>query len=340
MKISVIMLTHNRERMVGKAIESILLQTFSDFELILVDNGSVDRSGDVCEQYAQKDNRIQVIHKKEKNIGSGRNVGLKYAKGDYVAFIDDDDWCESDYLEFLYDLVVINQADISICGAYREEEGETSITGIADDVRIMNAEEAVIQLMWRKRYNTGFPTKLISRHLFHQYQFSETSLYDDISLMYKILSDAKRIVYYGIPKYHVQRHEGNNSSATTKYTLITKEYLETYRKAYRDRTQWLCKRFPRQSNYWWYFDNSFLISMVNKIITNQLTDCYQHLKEMKLELFYQARKFMNSPYILDFEKVWMIKYILNSAQIQNKGLSDVYRFGETKDKCDVCKIDK
>ena len=115
--ISVLMLTYNRENLVGRAIESILVQTYKDFEFIIVDNGSTDKSGDIAEEYAKKDSRIKVIHRKRGNIGAGRNTALDAAKGDYVAFIDDDDWAEPDFLEFLRNLIVENNADISICGA-------------------------------------------------------------------------------------------------------------------------------------------------------------------------------------------------------------------------------
>ena len=115
--ISVIMLTYNREKLVGRAIECILAQTYRDFEFIIVDNGSSDRSGAVADEYAAKDSRIRVIHRERGNIGSGRNAGLDAAKGEYIAFIDDDDTCTPDFLQFLYDLAFENNADISICGA-------------------------------------------------------------------------------------------------------------------------------------------------------------------------------------------------------------------------------
>ena len=96
--ISVIMLTYNRENLVGRAIESILKQTFGDFEFIIVNNGSTDRSGQIADQYAAKDARIRVIHRERGNIGSGRNTGLNAAQGEYIAFIDDDDTCAPDFL--------------------------------------------------------------------------------------------------------------------------------------------------------------------------------------------------------------------------------------------------
>lgn len=308
-KISVIMLTYNREELVSRAIESILSQTFYDFEFIIVDNGSTDRSGAIAEEYAAKDSRIRMIHRSRGNIGSGRNSGLDAAGGEYITFIDDDDWAEPDFLEFLYGLAVDNHADVSVCGAFKETVGGVCLSGVTDDTLIMDAEEAIIELMRRKRFNTGFPTKLILRTLFQGIRFPEIGRYEDIPMMYKILAKASAIVSCGLPKYHVYRHEGNNSSATTNDRLITREYLDVYRKEYRERTEWLCRCFPHRSDYWWYFDWSFQISMVNKIITNELKDCGRHLVEMQRELARHQKDFLNSQYILEFEKDWVKKYI-------------------------------
>ena len=95
--ISVIMLTYNRETLVRRAIESILAQTYLNFEYVIVDNGSTDRSGAIADEYATKDARIRVIHRERGNIGAGRNTGLDAAKGEYIAFVDDDDWAEPDF---------------------------------------------------------------------------------------------------------------------------------------------------------------------------------------------------------------------------------------------------
>jgi len=303
------MLTYNREEFVGRAIRSILGQTLRDFEFIIVDNGSTDQSGAIADSYAKIDKRIQVIHRERGNIGCGRNTGLDVAVGEYIAFIDDDDYTEPDYLEFLYNLSVDNNADVAICGADRVVDGEFFSGNIFNDILLMNTEEAIITLMWRKRYNNGFPTKLFRRALFDGLRFPVQGRYDDIYLMYKVLANANSVISFGLPKYHICRHSNNNSAPTTNDGLITVEYLEEYRKAYRERTKWLCKRFPSQSEYWWYFDWSFQISMVNKIASNNLDSCKKHLYEMCQELKQHRREFLSSPYILDFERKWMDKYV-------------------------------
>ncbi len=308
-KISVIMLTYNREKLVGRMIECILAQTLSDFEFIIVDNGSTDRSGIIADEYAVKDSRIRVIHRERGNIGCGRNTGLDAAKGDYIAFVDDDDICELDFLEFLYNLAVENNAEVSICGTLSNSSNRCAAIDMIEQIAVMTNQQAIITLMWRKLYNNGFPTKLIDSSLFRNVRFVEIGKYDDILLMYKVLAGAKTVIYHGAPKYHVYRHSGNNSLVTTKDNLITAEYLEVYREAYRERTLWLVERFPAQSDYWWYFDWSFQVSMVDKIITNEIKNCEIHLEEMRNDLAENRGRFLNSSHILSFEKKWMEIYV-------------------------------
>ena len=298
--ISVIMLTYNREKLVGRAIECILAQTYRDFEFIIVDNGSSDRSGAVADEYAVKDSRICVIHRERGNIGSGRNAGLDAARGEYIAFIDDDDTCTTDFLQFLYDLAAEHNADISICGATDK---------IFDEKTLMGPEEALETLLWRKRYNVQFPTKLIRRSLFEGNRFLETGKYDDIYLMPKILARANVVAYHGLPKYDFMRHESNNSAWTQNHKLLEAQTLQEYLDVYRERTEWLIGLYPASEPKWRYFEWSFMISMVEKIHRLKLKGCEKQLAYMTEALVANRDAFINSPEILEFEKEWMERYV-------------------------------
>lgn len=304
MKVSVIMLTYNREKLVGRAIKSILGQTMREFEYIIVDNGSTDRSGEIAEEYAARDSRVRVIHRSRGNIGAGRNTGLDAAQGEYLTFIDDDDFAQPDFLAFLYGLAVENQADVAICGAADKA---------FDEKMIMTAEESLIQLMWRKRYNMAFPTKLFHRDLAQALRFPEEGLYDDIALMYRLLAKAKRVAYHGLPKYTFVRHETNNSAWTTRHELLTLQTLDEYLHAYRTRTEWLSGLFPGSAAAFRYFEWSFMISMVEKITRLGLTDCLARREELVGELNANRREFLDGGFILDFERDWMAQYVRETA---------------------------
>lgn len=298
--ISVIMLTYNREALVSRAIESILAQTCRDFEFLIVDNGSTDRSGEIADGYAAGDSRLRVIHRARGNIGAGRNTGLDAARGEYVAFIDDDDWAEPDFLEFLLNLIRESGADVAICGAADRA---------FEEKRLMSAEEALVELMWRKKYTMAFPTKLFRRQLMERLRFPEEGAYDDIAMMYRLLAEAERVAYHGLPKYTFYRHEGNNSAWTTDHRLLTAETLEEYLGAYRTRTAWLSGKFPGSAAAFRYFEWSFMISMVEKIHRLELPGCERQLAAMTRELAAHRAAFLNAPEILTFEKEWMERYV-------------------------------
>ena len=298
--ISIIMLTYNREILVSRAIESILTQTYRDFEYVIVDNGSTDRSGQIADHYAAQDSRIRVIHRERGNIGSGRNTGLDATRGEYIAFIDDDDLAEPDFLEFLLNLAIENEADVAICGAADKA---------FDEKKVMTAEEALIELMWRKKYNMAFPTKLFTRKLAAGLRFPERGAYDDIALMYRLLAEANRVAYHGLPKYTFYRHEGNNSAWTTHHELLDAVTLDEYLHAYRVRTEWLSGKFPSSAAAFRYFEWSFMISMVEKIHRLKLNGCERQLAAMTKELTAHQTEFMNAPEIQNFEKEWMKQYV-------------------------------
>ena len=308
-KVSVIMLTYNREGFVARAIESILQQTLSDFEYIIVDNGSSDCSGDIAEEYAKRDARIRVLHISKSNIGTGRNVGLDAANGEYITFIDDDDTAEPDMLEFLYQLARENDADISLCGSTKEIGGEFFPNCVFDEKLIMTPEEAVVTLLKRKKYNAAMPSKLMRKGLFDKIRFKSEGKYDDISVVYKYFAEAKKVAAHGIPKYCFWRHPGNNSAFTTNDLLLTPEQLDEYFEAFRERTEYLSAKLPKIADYAQYSEWSYMISMCNKISKNHLVSCQAQLDFVKKELEEHYEEFYNSPYIEKFEKEFMRKYI-------------------------------
>lgn len=299
-EVSVLMLTYNRERLVSRAIQSILAQTFTGFEFIIVDNGSKDKSGEIAEYYSASDARIRVIHREKGSIGAGRNSALLAASGKYITFLDDDDWAEPDFLSFLVSLIREEDADVAICG-WDDRKFEKRL--------VMTAEEAVMELLRRKRFTAGFPMKLIKREAFGSLRFPEDVRCDDIAVMYRLLANCGRVVYQGAPKYHVFRHPGNHSAWTTDYRLLSPEILEEYREVYRTRTVWLSEHFPDRKEEIQYTEWSFLISMVEKIVNYQRTECEKQKHQICQRLHKEKEEILASPYLLKFEKEWMERYV-------------------------------
>lgn len=310
-QISVIMLTYNREKYIRQAIESIIAQTYKDFEFIIVDNGSTDSSGDIADKYASIDDRIKVLHKKRGNIGSGRNAGLDTACGDYIAFIDDDDYVEKDFLSFLYNLAIANNADISVCGSYQDLGGIITPNWVLvyEECYVMNAEKAVEMFLRRKLYNAAMPTKLVKRELTDKIRFNNEGAYDDISITYKYIAHAGIIAAHGVPKYTFRRHNGNNSNAATKHDLLNPIQLREYLETYRERTKYISRLFPQLYSLARYRELAYMVSMIEKINRFDLINCKEPLEYMTKEVRNHISEFLESGYCEEFERVWAQKYI-------------------------------
>lgn len=308
-KVSVIMLIHNREEYINESISSILNQDFDDFEFIIINNGSTDNSGEIAKKITKNDDRVRYIELETSHIGIGRNKGIDLARGEYIIFIDDDDIANSDMISFLYNLVSKNKADISICGSTKLVDGEVLPNYIFDEIVDMTPQEAVIEMLKRKKYNVAMPTKMISKKLFEKIRFLESGNYDDISVGYKYLANANKVIAHGLPKYCFRRHANNNSSFTTNYKLINSTQLDEYILAFRERTEYLTKLFPELEDYVRYSEWSYMISMCDKIEINNLKDCERQLGFFKKELKTNYSKFYNSIHIQQFEIEFMKKYI-------------------------------
>lgn len=309
--ISVIMLTYNREQYVRRAVESILNQTFEDYEFILVDNGSTDRSGKICDEFQTQDSRVRVLHLPKGSIGSGRNAGLDIAQGEYISFIDDDDYAAADFLQFLFLLARDYQADIAVCGSYAEQNGIVAANGkySYDNLYVLNTEQAVEAFLRRNYYNAAMPTKLIRRELFERTRFPDKGNYDDITTTYRVFANAGVVVTYGLPKYTFFRHPGNHSSSATKHNLLNSAQLFEYISAFAERTVYISNTLPQLTDLAKYSEWSYMISMIDKIYRYNLKNCRKPLEVMKKELRLHWKEFYESTYIEEFEKEWLDNYV-------------------------------
>lgn len=309
-QISVIMLTHNRKEMVQHMIEDILNQSYRDFEYIIVDNGSTDETGEVLKKYAELDCRIQVITLGQpQSIGRARNIGMKNAQGEFVAFVDDDDRVKLDFLEFLFSLIKDNCADIAMCGA-TEGDGETRKPQcLFDEKMILTGEEALRLLLGRKYIRAGMPTKLYKREILEKYPFEENYKNEDIHTQYKYLLAGKKVVIHGLDKYYFTRHGSNISGFTSKAEKWDAQTMQDYLTAFHNRTEFIKQYAPDIYELALYSEWSFMISMVEKINRFHLTDCTELRIELSKVLKECKERFIGMPTIKEFEKEWIEKYI-------------------------------
>ncbi|WP_370774267.1 glycosyltransferase family 2 protein [Clostridium sp.] len=202
--ISIIVPIYKVEKYLDRCINSILNQTFKDFELILVDDGSPDRCGDICEEYAKKDKRIKVIHKENGGLSDARNAGLDIATGKFIGFIDSDDFIHKDMYMILYDAIIKSKSDISQCKfKYFSKEDELNKNIINDGkYEIYNNIDAIEEIIDNKNLNTNVWNKLYKRELFNDIRFPKGKIHEDEFVTYKVFYRAKTVSYVNKELYY------------------------------------------------------------------------------------------------------------------------------------------
>lgn len=205
--VSIIVPVYKVEKYLKKCVDSILNQTYSNFEIILVDDGSPDRCGDICDEYQKKDQRVKVIHKANGGLSDARNVGISASSGQFISFLDSDDWIHNRFIETLYNLLIINNADVSIANF---------IKIYSDDIPSINAPSVIYQYSNIDALNQIYGKygvqmivawgKLFKRELFSDINFPVGKIHEDEFTVYKLLYKANKIIFTTEPLiYYRQR---------------------------------------------------------------------------------------------------------------------------------------
>lgn len=200
--ISIIVPVYNVKDYITKCLDSICGQTYKNLEIIVVDDGSTDGSGDICDAYALKDDRIKVYHRNNGGLSVARNQGLDIATGEYIGFVDSDDWIDCDMYEFLYEQLTAKGADISICSHYVEKPGKIKIKYASDETLEFSSHDAIHLLVKDKIIRNYAWDKLFRKSLFAELRFPQNRYFEDLAIMYRVFHLAQKVVMKGHPKYH------------------------------------------------------------------------------------------------------------------------------------------
>lgn len=215
--VSVIVPVYNVEEHLGRCVDSILSQTYSNLEIILVDDGATDSSGQICDEYSKKDPRIRVTHKKNGGLSSARNAGIDIARGDYLEFVDSDDWIEPDAVEAMLHLARIHQTELVVAGRWdvKARTGEKKL-GLCPPVEeVISGEELVSRIFRWDNCDSSACDKLFHRRLFREVRFPLGLICEDIPVMYRIVLDAGRIAMLNQPVYNYFHRDGSITNAKT-----------------------------------------------------------------------------------------------------------------------------
>ena len=230
-KISIIVSIYNIEKYVEKSIQSICNQTYKNLEIVLVDDGSTDNSGQVCDQWARKDERIRVIHKKNGGLSSARNAGTQSATGEYIAFVDGDDWIDSEMYEEMLLTILNCDADIAICN-YKEVSKQGVTDTSTEDITILEGKETLevfIKEDETYQIQNAAWNKLYKRSLMGDLRFPEGKLFEDIVYTTKLLAKSQRAVYVNKAYYNYLFDRSDSIMNSKKVERLLTDQVPAYK---------------------------------------------------------------------------------------------------------------
>jgi glycosyltransferase involved in cell wall biosynthesis len=227
MKISIIVPVYNVSKYLDKCLLSILHQTFKDFELILVDDGSTDGSGEMCDVYSKMDARVKVYHQKNQGQAVARNFAMKVAKGEYFGFVDSDDWVELGMFEKLYITAIKQNADVVICRLQNvTENGEVKDILGYDETMTMDKSQATSEILRDDKMQSFPVNKLYKRKIFDNVEFPSDRYFEDTATIYKVIYNSEKVVtipYVGY-NYRYNPNSTCNNKNLDYMKLVKREY--------------------------------------------------------------------------------------------------------------------
>ena len=232
-KISIIVPVYKVEKYLDKCVESIVNQTYKDLEIILVDDGSPDNCPKICDEWAKKDDRIKVIHKKNGGLSDARNIGMNTATGDYLGFVDSDDVISIDMYKNLIEIIEKNDADISACQEciFNDEENpifvnDNVVTIIEDNNEALNDiinNEVILSYVWNKLYK---------KELWKNITFPFGKNYEDTFVLHKVISKARKVVVINSAMYGYRRRSNSITTNWSKSNMC--DFIEANNARYND----------------------------------------------------------------------------------------------------------
>lgn len=245
--ISIIIPVYKVEKYLEKCIQSVINQTYENLQIILVDDGSPDNCGKICDEYAKKDHRIEVIHKSNGGLSDARNKGLEMAKGEYIGFVDSDDYIEADMYEVLYNLLKQYNADVSICNFYTVSQGKISIKNADNGINEYNRIEILKEILLDKNIQSYAWNKLYKKELFDEIKYPIGKKYEDIGTTFYVFEKCNKIVVTSEPEYYYLKRSDSLVNNVTESTVLDYTEIIIQRYLY---TKENIKELKKYNNYY------------------------------------------------------------------------------------------
>ena len=227
--VSIIVPVYNVEKYLKECVDSIINQTYKNLEIILIDDGSTDRSSEICDRYAKADDRILVIHQKNGGLSDARNTGLDNCSGDFIMFVDSDDKIKPETVKKMYAVLTEAGAEICICGAQQFGEKNEPFT-IEEPIKYINGTEALNDYFEHIAYYVIACGKLYKRECFEKLRFETGKIHEDEFILHKLFYGVKKIACINDLLYEYRR--ADSSITLSAYTIQNADVVEAFGKRF------------------------------------------------------------------------------------------------------------
>lgn len=267
--ISIIIPIRDTRDYLEKCLNSVVNQTYSNLEIILVNDINTNGTKEICEKFKNMDNRIKIIDVSSVEVGEARNIGIKEATGEYLGFVDSDDYIAEDMYEILLNNLINENADIADVGFAREENGQLELKSFTGEIEVFDKESAIEEILKDKKLLSFMWNKLFKRKVWDNIWFDSQKVFEDIDIMYKLFENANKVVLIDTLKYiYVQRstsimHTPNSLFMLDRLNVIVDRYNH-FKNKYNERIQFMNKY-------------AFAVNMIviyRKIVLNHFDDIY------------------------------------------------------------------
>ncbi len=264
--VSIVIPVYNVEKYLPECLDSIINQTYSNLQIIIIDDGSTDSSGEICDKYAAKDNRITVIHQENAGAANAKNTGLDNVKGDYVTFADSDDWVELNWIVNMVNAMEKYDVDVVECSF------DSVFVDSVEEGKIYKNGEILTTEEYFRQYNDNwasviFCNKLFKSHLSNGIRFrKERRCIDDEFYTYKVISNSQNIARISNVLYHYRQRKTSAVHQSYKKSLqITNDSLDVLIERY----NWIVARFPKMKRVFLYSDIDRLLYYPRMMMYNE-----------------------------------------------------------------------
>ncbi|MBR2528248.1 MAG: glycosyltransferase family 2 protein [Blautia sp.] len=303
--ISIIVPVYNVEKYLSRCITSILAQTYEDFELILVDDGSTDSSGRICDEYEEKDSRIRVFHKENGGLSDARNFGLARMNGDYFCFVDSDDYVGINYLKVMMDMLAHHDADISIIKMTPVYDDEPVEEKSSDKYHVMDGKTAFYELVRTGLIGWNAWGKLMQKKLANDKMFPKGYYYEDLFTMPYLLEKSRLIVYSETVEYFYRQRQDSIMH------VVTMDRMEMWEEGMKILLSFTSENYPECLKYVYaltvngLFDNF----LDNLLYSNIYLAASRHTRE---KYDYYMKSVLKSDCIGRKRKMNILLFLINS----------------------------